>query len=148
MGVWLDGMVDFPDERRTVLAVRSRLDDWTTGARAEAYAELFGGEASALTAEELRTLDAVDSANERGGGDGIWGADRYGVHTGAPGGADGSIGIVCVHHPQITDDTVPDGGAVDGVDDETRERLNAALWRYSERVATLIGEELDTYLDR
>jgi len=139
-------MVDFPDERRTLLEVRSRLDDWTIAARARAYAELFDGENPALTAEELRTLDAIDSASERAGGDGIWGVDRYGVHTEDAGGADASIGVVCVSHPQITGDTVL--GGVDDVDDETEERLNAALWRYSERVATLVGEEVDAYLDR
>ena len=32
------------------------------------------------------------------------------------------------------------------LDDETEERLNAALWRYSERVATLVETTLDEYV--
>jgi hypothetical protein len=51
-----------------------------------------------------------------------------------------------VFHPRITRDSVLRGG--DDIDDETEERLNAALWRYSERVATLIEDELDEYVLR
>ncbi|ELZ32467.1 hypothetical protein C474_06587 [Halogeometricum pallidum JCM 14848] len=49
-----------------------------------------------------------------------------------------------MYHPQITKDSVLRGA--DDLDDETEERLNAALWRYSERVATLIERELDEFI--
>ena len=58
----------------------------------------------------------------------------------------GSLGVVCVYHPQTTKDSVLRGG--DELDDETEERLNAALWQYNERVATLIEAELDEFVRR
>jgi hypothetical protein len=137
-------MVDFPDERQLVLEVRSQLDRWTNSARTEAYAELFEGDDPLLTDEELRILDAVDSEMERRGGDGVWGTDQYGIHTGGPSGSATSLGVVCVYHPQLTGDSVLRGA--DELDDATEERLNAALWRYSERVATLIEAKLDEYV--
>jgi hypothetical protein len=137
-------MVDFPDERQLVLEVRSQLDRWTNSARTEAYAELFEGDDPLLTDEELRILDAVDSEMERRGGDGVWGTDQYGIHTGGPSGSATSLGVVCVYHPQLTGESVLRGA--DELDDATEERLNAALWRYSERVATLIEAKLDEYV--
>lgn len=137
-------MVDFPDERQLVLEVRSQLDRWTNSARTEAYAELFEGDDPLLTDEELRILDAVDSEMERRGGDGVWGTDQYGIHTGGPSGSATSLGVVCVYHPQLTGESVLRDA--DGLDDATEERLNAALWRYSERVATLIEAKLDEYV--
>lgn len=136
-------MVPSSDERQLVLDVQSQLPSWTDDARLAAYADLFEGDDPLLTDEELRLLDAVDSAMERHGGDGVWGTDRYGVHTGSP--ADGSLRIVCVYHPRIATDSVLRG--VDELDDETEQRLDEALWRYSERVATLLGDELDDYLE-
>ena len=133
-------MVELSDERQLVVRAEARLQQWTNSARVEAYRELFEGDEPILTADELRLLDALDSALEREGGDGVWGTDQYGIHTGS----NSSLGVVCVYHPQITEDSVLTGG--DGVDDETEERLNAALWRYSERVATLIEAELDEFV--
>lgn len=134
-------MAEFPDERQLVLSARSRLDEWTNSARTRAYTELFEGDTPLLSTEELRLLDAIDSAMERGGGEGVWGTDQYGIHTAGTSSTDSSIGVVCVYHPQITSDTVLRGFS--GVDDEVEERINEALWRYSERVASLIEEELD-----
>ena len=134
-------MAEFPDERQLVLRARSHIEQWTNSARTEAYAELFEGDDPILTDEELRLLDALDSALERQGGDGVWGTDQYGIHTAGTTSSDTSLGVVCVYHPQITKDSVLRGS--DDLDDETEERLNAALWRYSERVATLIEDELD-----
>jgi hypothetical protein len=139
-------MAEFPDERQLVLEAESQLGRWTNGARTEAYAELFESDDSILTAEELRLLDAIDSAMERRGGDGVWGTDRYGIRTAGTASSDRSVGVVCVYHPRITKDSVLRGG--DDLDDETEERLNAALWRYSERVASLIEDELDEYVRR
>lgn len=137
-------MDGFPDERQLVVRARSRLEQWTKRARLEAYAELFDGDDPILTAEEIRILDAIDSAMERQGGDGVWGTDQYGIHTAGSTSADTSLGVICVYHPQITRDSVLRG--TDDLDDETEERLNAALWRYSERVSTLIEEELDEFI--
>ena len=139
-------MAEFPDERQLVLRARSHLEQWTNSARTEAYAELFEGDDPILTDEELRLLDALDSALERQGGDGVWGTDQYGIHTAGTTSSDTSLGVVCVYHPQITKDSVLRGG--DDLNDETEERLNAALWRYSERVATLIEDELDEFIRR
>ncbi len=52
--------------------------------------------------------------------------------------------MVSVYHPQITKDSVLRGR--DELDDETEERINAALWQYSERVATLIEAKLDEFI--
>ena len=139
-------MVELPDERQLVVRARSQLEDWTRSARREAYAELFEGDDSILSPEEVRLLDALDSELERRGGDGVWGTDQYGIHTAGTTSADTSLGVVCVYHPQITKDSVLRGA--DDLDDETEERLNAALWQYSERVATLIEAELDEFVRR
>ena len=142
----MDGL---PDERQLVLRARSRLEEWTNDARRRAYAELFEGDEPLLAARELRLLDSLDSALERGGGDGIWGTDQYGIHTAGMSSSNESLGVVCVYHPQITSDSVL--RVVDGfedLDDQTEERLNAALWTYSERVATLIERELDELVER
>lgn len=137
-------MAELPDERQLVLRARSELDQWTRRARMEAYTELFEGGDAVLSAEDVQLLDTLDSKLERKGGDGVWGTDQYGIHTSGGSGSDAALGVVCVYHPQITDDSVLRG--VDDIDDETEERLNAALWTYSERVATLIEAKLDELL--
>ncbi|MFC4548804.1 MULTISPECIES: DUF7539 family protein [Halorussus] len=137
-------MGEFPDERQLVVRARSQLDEWTKSARREAYAELFEGDDAVLSSEEVGLLDALDSELERQGGDGVWGTDQYGIHTAGTTSADTSLGVVCVYHPQITTDSVLRGP--DDLDDETEERLNAALWQYSERVATLIEAKLDEFI--
>ena len=137
-------MAEFPDERQLVLRARSRLNQWTRSARMEAYAELFEGDDPILSPGEVQLLDALDSELEREGGDGVWGTDKYGIHTAGASRSDASLGVVCVYHPQITKDSVLRGA--DDLDDDTEERLNAALWQYSERVATLIEAELDEFV--
>jgi hypothetical protein len=137
-------MAEFPDERQLVLRARSKLDQWTNTARTQAYAELFESDEPLLPPELVQLLDALDSELERRGGDGVWGTDQYGIHTAGRSSSDTSLGVVCVYHPQITKDSVLRGQ--DELDDETEERLNAALWQYSERVATLIEEALDEFI--
>ena len=139
-------MTEFPDERQLVLRARSQLDQWTKRARMEAYTELFEGDDPILPPEEVQLLDALDSELERQGGDGVWGTDQYGIHTSGASNPESSLGVVCVYHPQITKDSVLRGA--DDLDDETEERLNAALWQYSERVATLIEAQLDEFVRR
>jgi hypothetical protein len=137
-------MAEFPDERQLTLQARSELDQWARSARLEAYAELFEGDDPILSPAEVQLLDALDSELERQGGDGVWGTDEYGIHTAGTSSSGSSLGVVCVYHPQITEDSVLRGP--DELDDETEERLNAALWQYSERVATLIEAELEEFV--
>lgn len=140
-------MAEFPDERQLVLRARSQLDQWTKSARREAYVELFESDDPLLSPEEVQLLDALDSELEREGGDGVWGTDQYGIHTAGTSSSDTSLGVVCVYHPQITKDSVLRGGDnLDELDDDTEERLNAALWQYSERVSTLIEAKLDEFV--
>ncbi|WP_252700359.1 DUF7539 family protein [Natronosalvus vescus] len=134
------------DDRQLVVRAQSHLDEWTNRARTAAYNELFEGDESILTDDDVQRLDALDSALERQGGDGVWGTDRYGIHTAGVTDSDMPLGVVCVYHPQITADSVLQGGT--GLDDETEERLNAALWEYSERVATRIEDYLEAFLGR
>lgn len=137
-------MVTLPEERQLLIGARAQLADWTTHARTAAYTELFEGDDPILSPEQQRLLDAIDSALEREGGDGVWGTDQYGIHTAGAADSEKPLGVVCVFHPQITKDSVLRGG--DGLDDETEELLNGALWEYSERVAALIGAELDAFI--
>lgn len=139
-------MPDLPDDRQLVVRARANLDEWTNSARTTAYAELFEGDDPILSDDDIRLLDALDSALERQGGDGVWGTDQYGIHTGGATGSDSALGIVCVYHPQITEDSALRGG--DGIDDATEERLNAALWQYGERVAALVESELEGFIRR
>lgn len=139
-------MAEFPDDRQLIIHARSQLDQWTKSARREAYVDLFEGDDPLLSPEEMQLLDAIDSELEREGGDGVWGTDQYGIHTAGTSSSDTALGVVCVYHPQITKDSVLYGA--DDLDDETEERLNAALWQYSNRVATLIEAELDEFVSQ
>jgi hypothetical protein len=138
-------MGEFPDERALVRRAQSKLEGWTRQARTAAYAELFEGDQPLLEQSDLRLLDEIDSALSRRG-DGLWGTDRYGIHTSDRSTREPSLGVVCVYHPQVTADSVLRGR--DDLDDETERRLNEALWDYSERVSTLIEAELDAFLRR
>lgn len=137
-------MADMPDERQLVMQARSRLDQWVSRARREAYAELFEGDSPSLTDEELQLLDEIDSEMAREGAAGVWGADQYGIHVGGSTPSQDSIGVVCVYHPQITSDSVFRGA--DEIDDEQEERLNKALWEYCERIVALVEEQLDEFI--
>ena len=139
-------MSDSNSRRQLVHEVRSQLDGWVDRARVEAYTELFEGEDPVLAAAELRLLDTVDSHLERHGGDGVWGTDQYGIHSADDGRSTDALRVVCVYHPQVTRDSVLRG--IDDLDDETEERINAALWTYAQRVTELVEERLDAYLDR
>jgi hypothetical protein len=139
-------MAEFPDDRQLIIHARSQLDQWTKSARREAYVDLFEGDDPLLSPEEMQLLDALDSELEREGGDGVWGTDQYGIHTAGTSSSATALGVVCVYHPQITEDSVLYGA--DDLDDETEERLNAALWQYSNRVATLIEAELDEFVSQ
>ncbi|NUE02682.1 hypothetical protein HUB97_09300 [Halorubraceae archaeon YAN] len=137
-------MAELPPDRQLILEVRSELDQWTTRARNEAYDELFAGESPILSVDDQQLLDAVDSALERQGGDGVWGTDQYGIYSTDDTDTDLPIAVVCVYHAQITSDSVLRG--FDAIDDDVEERINGALWTYCERVSALIGLELEEYV--
>jgi hypothetical protein len=121
---------------------RERLPEWVTDARSQVYAELFEGEDAVLDEEELRLLDRIDSDLTRRDGDGIWGADEYGIVV------EGSLDIdepqvVCTYHPEI-----PYEGfrGEESLRESTRRELNDVLWDYSERVSLLVQADLDEFL--
>jgi len=135
-------------DRQVVRRASRRLDDWLYEARSRAFDDLFSGEDPRLSGEELSLLDRIDSELNRQGGDGIWGADRYGVLPGAAAGDEGRPRVVCVYHPEIPEDLpAPVGRDPGALDDATEERLNDALWDYAERVAVYAQEDLDAFVE-
>lgn len=128
-------------ERELVQAARERLDEWLFEARDEAYADVFEEPDAALSDAELRELDRIDSALSRRDGDGLWGADRYGVVPGEPFGDDRPR-VVPVYHPEIPDDAYP---GEDSLAESTREEFNDVLWQYCERVAAALQDRLDEF---
>jgi hypothetical protein len=121
---------------------RTRLDEWKIDARDRAYADLFEGPEAALSGEELRLLDRIDSELARRGGDGLWGSDEYGIVAGETLGT-GEPRVVCTYHPEIPLETVR---GVGGLDESSRAAFNDVLWDYCERVAAVIQDDLDAYL--
>lgn len=132
-------MDEFDNERDLVRAARDRLDEWLYVAREEAYRELFEGDEAALSEEELRRLDRLDSAASRETGDGIWGSDSYGIVHASAADEEDVPQVVCTYHPQLPQAGY---GNLTGLDDDLRERFNEALWEYCERVAELVQEEV------
>lgn len=135
-------MVPFESERELLQAVRDRLDDWLYPARAAAYEALFEGPEPALSAAELRTLDAIDSRLAREEGMGLWGADTYDVVETGTLDEETTAHVVCTNHPQLPSDGYP---GVETLDDETRARMNGALWDYSEQVVERLQHELERF---
>lgn len=136
-------MPRFEDARRLLVAIRDRLDDWVYEARAGAYDELFEGTEPILTAEEVRTLDRIDSRLHRVQGEGLWGEDAYGI---VPAGAieeESSPHVAATYYPQIPEYVNREEALVD---EEIRTRLNDALWEYTERVVELVQERLAAFV--
>lgn len=129
-------------ERELLRRARERLEGWKFEARDRAYAEFFEGENPILTDSELQLLDRIDSDLTRQRGGGLWDTDEYGIVT--PGVVNAEApAIVCIYHPEI-----PYEGyrGEESLDDATREELNDVLWDYAERVASLIQDDLETFL--
>lgn len=133
------------NDRQLVRDVRDRLDEWVAGARAEAFEAFFAGEDAVLTEAELGDLDRIDSEMSRQNRDGLWGTDQYGIVASGVIDDEAPPAVVCVYHPEVPEDFVYDGPG--GIDDETEERLNDALWDYCERVADLVQSDLDEYVE-
>lgn len=128
--------------REGVRSAREHLDEWTVIARDRAFGEQFEGPNGVLTSEELSVLDRIDSALTRRGGVGVWGADEYGIVL------NGLVEVetprvVCTYHPTIPYERFR---GAESLDESTREEFNDVLWDYSERVAELVQEELDAFL--
>jgi len=136
-------MAELPDERQLVLGARSQLDRWTKSARREAYVELFDGD-DPFSPRRDATARCARLGTGATGRRWCLGTDQYGIHTTGTSSSNTSLGVVCVYHPQITTDSVLRGG--DDLDDETEDGLNAALWKYSEHVATLIETQLNEFV--
>lgn len=133
-----------PTDRELLRRARARLDAWTYDARDRAFTDLFEGEDPLLGPDDLAEIDRIDSALVRETGTGLWGADEYGIVAADTLGVE-SPQVVTVYHPEI-----PDEGyhGRESLDEERREQLNDALWKYAERVATYLGEDLDAFLRR
>ncbi|MBX0296248.1 DUF1708 domain-containing protein [Haloarcula nitratireducens] len=128
-------------DRERLRRVREKLDHWQFDARDAAYEEFFGGENAAVTDEERRLLDEIDSTLVRQTGRGLWDADEYGVV--AAGVAGENPQVVCIGHPEIPDEGYRDE---DSLSESTRAELNDLLWEYAERVASRLQTDLDDFL--
>lgn len=136
-------MPHFDDARQLLAATRDRLDGWIYEARREAYAELFEASEPVLSADEVATLDRLDSQLRRTTGTGVWGENEFGI---APAGAieeESVPRVVATYYPQIPA-SVHDGTAP--IDEESRARFNDALWSYTERVVELVQERLEAFV--
>jgi hypothetical protein len=111
--------------------------------RAAAFDATFGGPDAPLDEADLATLDRLDSAATRRTGEGVWGSDRYGVVAGDPTDSDPGFRVVCTYHPELPEEGYPGG---DALDEDDRERYDAALWDYAERVAAGAQDRLEAFL--
>lgn len=132
-------------ERELLRRARDHLDEWVVVARDRAYGELFEGDDAMLTDEKLRTLDRIDSDLARGGGDGIWGADSYGIVAGTTVSDESEFRVVCTYHPEIP---YEDYRGEESLDEPERDAFNDVLWEYGERVASYAQESLDAFVER
>jgi len=136
-------MAELPDERQLVLG---RVPSWTGGRRVLGERRTLNCSTATIPFSPRRDATARCARLGTGATGRRWclGTDQYGIHTTGTSSSNTSLGVVCVYHPQITTDSVLRGG--DDLDDETEERLNAALWKYSEHVATLIETQLNEFV--
>lgn len=133
------------DRRELLRRARTRLDGWRYVARTRAYGELFEGETAALTDDEVRQLDEIDSRLTRSAGEGLWNVDEYGIVENGANGNGSGFRVVCIAHPEI-----PYEGyrGTWSLDEATRGQFNDVLWEYCQLVADYVQEELDAFVDR
>jgi len=136
-------MAEFKNERELLREVRERLDGWLYEVREQAFADLFCGPDAILSDGELRLLDRTDSTLSREQGQGLWNGDEYGIVPTGTMDEESVPHVVCTIHPQLPEYGYPGD---ESIDDETRERLNDALWDYCERVAELAQHELEEFV--
>jgi hypothetical protein len=96
-----------------------------------------------MTDNELQLIDRIDSDLTRRDGIGLWDADEYGIVAGRTFDAEAPL-VVCTYHPEI-----PYEGyrGEQSLDETTREELNDVLWNYCERVAEIISEDFESFLE-
>ena len=128
-------MPQFENGQALLAALRERLDDWVSDARVEAYGELFEGPDAAVTEAELQALDRIDSRLSRERGEGLWGADSYGIAATGTLEEESTPQVVCTHHPQVPEYAV---GRDADLDDGTHRELDeaSASWNCSRRTST------------
>ena len=136
-------MVTGERERVALRRAREHLAGWIFEGRDRAYGELFEGPEAATTSEERRLLDQIDSDMTRRAGSGIWGADEYALVPQEIHGGDGPR-VVCTVHPEIPGQGYRGEGSLA---ESTRSELNDLLWDYCERVAELVQEDVDSFLE-
>lgn len=136
-------MPEFDDARQLLSALCDHLDDWVFDARATAYDELFDERDPLLEEEALARLDRIDSRLSRERGEGLWGEDAYAIVPAGVIEEESAPHVVCTYYPQIPE-WVPSGAPL--VDEATRERLNDALWTYTERVVELVQARVEEYV--
>lgn len=136
-------MAQFEDGRALLRGLQDRFDDWVSGARVEAYEELFEGSDAVLTGAELRQLDRIDSRLSRERGEGVWGTDEYGVVAARVIDEESAPPVVCTYYPRV-----PEYGlrGASPIDDELHDDLDEALWNYAERVVELVQEDVDEFV--
>ena len=136
-------MATFKAERELLREVRERLDGWLDEARERAFTDLFESPDAALSNEELRSLDRIDSALSREQGQGLWNGDEYGIVPTGTLDEESVPHVVCTIHPQLPEYSYP---GEESLDDETRNTLNDALWNYCERVVELTQQKLEEFV--
>ncbi|WIV66720.1 DUF7539 family protein [Natrialbaceae archaeon AArc-T1-2] len=136
-------MPTYETERDLLNAVRERLDGWLYRARADAFAELFEDEDALLSADELRVLDRIDSELSRERGRGVWDTDEYGIVSTGTMSGETPPRVVCTTHPRLPEQGHPGD---ERLDEETRRKLNDALWQYSQRVVERTQQELEEFV--
>jgi len=136
-------MAELPDERQLVLGARSQLDRWTKSARREAYVELFDGDDPVLSPKRCNcSMRSTRNWSDRAA---MVSGDRS-VRNSHDGDLEfeyltrGGLRLPSTDHHRFRPPRRDD------LDDETEERLNAALWKYSEHVATLIETQLNEFV--
>lgn len=122
---------------------RRRLDEWTYEARERAYEELFEGEDPLLTEADLARLDRIDSELTRRDGQGLWGADEYGIVATGVLDEDSSPQVVCTYHPEVPEYAYQ---GAESLEEEVRREYDEALWTYCERVVENLQERLDSFV--
>lgn len=129
------------DARETIRRARDRIEEWKYMARDRAYSEMFLGSNGVLSEEELTLLDHIDSVLVRRGDIGLWDADEYGIVVGTH---EEKPRVVCTYHPEI-----PYEGfrGEESLSEAIREEFNDVLWEYCERVATIMQQELEEFLN-
>lgn len=136
-------MTEFKNERELLEEVRERLDGWIYDARGKAFDERFDGPDASISGNELQLLDRIDSRLSRERGQGLWDADEYGIIQTGTLDEESTPRVVCTTHPEIPEDAYP---GEETLDDDTRAKLNDALWEYCQRIVEIAQQQLEKFV--